>query len=196
MLKKAIRKRLLITAAWLLFVSLFRLPALMTMVRQGSFSLTWLASLLGLWTGGLIGTFLLEIDHLFYVLVSDPDDGVGKQVKQLFNENRFKEIFFLLYQTREQRKKLPFHSALFQPLFYVVCFFVLTSTGNSLGIGLVMAAALQLLWSEISHLLKDQDQKLKEWLFWQVKAPITLKNQKLFVVVMALVFIGLNWFLV
>lgn len=190
MLKKGIRSHLLVTLVWLVIVTLLRLPGNKVGIN------TWLFGSLALWLGGLIGTFLLDIDHLLYTLWVYPAEPTSLQVKSLIKQNRFKEVLVLLKNTARERTKLAFHSALFQPIFYLFCFWVLTSTSDLLGKGLVMAMALHLLADELEPLLKGEEERLKMWLFWQVNMDVSLKQQKLFVFVMILIFISLNLFLV
>lgn len=189
MLKKEIRSHLLLTFVWLALISLLRLRWYLPIGRQAS-------SLLFLWSGGLVGTFLLDIDHLLYVLFIYPHELTSMRVRRLIDQRRFKEALILLADTQDERLRLPFHNALFQPIFYVFCFFVLTSTGSLFGAGLAMTMALHLLKDELELLLRGRDEHLRKWLFWQVKAEVSLRNQKFFVILMLLVFLGLNLFLI
>lgn len=181
-LRKKVAKRLLVTLVWLAIITLLRWH--------------WRWSLIWLWLGGLGGTFLLDIDHLLYVLIVSPQEATSLRVKQLLKEKQVKESLVLLAATSQERVKLTFHSALFQPILYVVCFFVLTSTGSLFGAGLVMAMALHLLREEISFLLQGKEEDLQRRFFWQIKTGISLRNQKFFVIFMLLVFLGLNLLLI
>lgn len=182
MLKKEIRSHFLLTLVWL---------GIITLVRW-----EWHWSLALFWLGGVIGTFLLDIDHLFYTLVIYPHELTSMRVKRLIDQRRFKDALILIADTQNERIKLPFHNALFQLIFYVFCFFVLTSTGSLFGAGLVMAMALHLLKDEFELLLRGGGEQLRRWLFWQVKTEISFNQQKFFVVLMLLVFIGLSLFLI
>ena len=180
MLKKELRSHFLVTLVWLVAITLLR----------------WDWNLILLWLGGLVGTFLLDIDHLFYLLVVYPHELTGMRVKRLFEQGRIKEALVLVADTQDERFKLSFHNALFQLILYVVCFFVLTSTGSLFGAGLVMAMALHLLKDEFELLFKGKEKRLREWLFWQVKGEISFYHQKLFVILMLLIFLGLNLLLI
>jgi hypothetical protein len=182
MLKREIRSHLLITFIWLLLITLLRW--------------NWHWNLIFLWLGGLIGTFLLDLDHLLYTFFIYPQELTSIRVKQLVSQRQFKEVLILLADTQDERFRLPFHSALFQLILYVVCFFVLTSTGSLFGGGLVMAMALHLLKDEFELLFKGRDEQLHRWLFWQVKTEISFRQQKFFVVLMLFLFIGLNILLI
>ncbi|MBU3957339.1 hypothetical protein KKI19_03665 [Patescibacteria group bacterium] len=183
MLKKEVRSHLLVTLAWL---------GLITFLRW-----SWHWNLIFLWLGGLVGTFLLDIDHLLYTLWIYPHELTSMRVKHLIDKRRFKDTLALLADTHEERFKFSFHTALFQPILYIVCFFVLTSTGSLFGAGLVMAMALHLLKDEVECLFsKEREEYLRKWLFWQVKTEVSFNQQKSFVILMLLVFIGLNLLLI
>ena len=182
MLKKAIIKRLLVTLAWLALVTLLRWD--------------WQLSLVNLWLGGLIGAFLLEVDHLLYILVIYPHELTSMRFKRFLEQRRFKQALLLLVITREERIRLTFSSALFQLILYGCCFFVLTSTNSLLGAGLVMAMALNLVREELVLLLQGREKLLRQRLFWQLAGEVSLKNQKFFVILMTLLFLGLNLLLI
>lgn len=181
-LRKKAADRLLVTLAWLAIITLLRWH--------------WRWSLIWLWLGGLAGTFLLEIDHLLYTLVVYPEETTSKQVKQFLTRRQIKEGLVLLAATSQERARLIFHSALFQPVLFILCFFVLTSTGNLFGAGLVMAMALHLLKDEVQSLLRGKEERLRQRLFWQMKGGISLHQQKFFVILMLLAFLGLNLLLI
>lgn len=189
MLKKEIKNHLLVTLVWLALISLLRLNWHLPFGRQ-----VW--NLTFLWLGGLAGTFLLDIDHLLYALIIYPHELTSMRVKRFIDQRQFKEALVLLVDTQEERLKLAFHNAIFQPTLYIICFFVLTSTGSLFGAGLVMAMALHLLKDELELLFKGRDEDLRKWLFWQVQAEISLRNQRFFVILMLLIFLGLNLLLI
>lgn len=182
MLKREIASHLLVTLVWL---------ALITVLRW-----TWHWDLILLWLGGLVGTFLIEADHFFYLLLINPHELTSLRVKRLFGQRRIKNALVLIADTAEERTKLAFHNVLFQLILYILCFFVLTSTGNLFVRGLVMGMALHLLKDEFGELLAGREEILRRWLFWPVKVEVSFQNQKIFLALMALIFLGLNFLLV
>lgn len=127
----------------------------------------WRLNLIWLWGGGLLGSFWLDWADIFY------QKAIGSQ-----------------------EEKSPFHNALFQVVFFVFCFWVLTSTGSLFGKGLVMAMALHLLKDEFHLLLAGREEQLRGWLFWPIRREVSFQEQKFFVILMLLVFLGLNIFLI
>lgn len=180
--KKELFSHLLVTFIWLVLITLLRW--------------SWHWNLILLWLGGLVGSFLLDIDHLLYVLWIYPHELTSIRVRNLIEQRRFKDALILLADTHGERFKFSFHNALFQPVLYVVCFFVLTSTGSLFGAGLVMAMALHLLKDELEPLLLGREEYLRKWLFWQIKGEISFYHQKLFIALMLLIFLGLNLLLI
>ncbi len=182
MLKREVRSHLLVTLVWLVIITLLRWD--------------WHWNLILLWLGGLVGTFLIDLDHLLYALFIYPQEITSMRVKRLIDQRQYKEALVLLVDTQDERIRLPFHNALFQPVLYVTCFFVLTSTGSLFGSGLVMAMALQLLRYELGLLLWGRGEHLRRLLFWQVKREISLRQQKFFIILMVFIFLGLNLLLI
>ena len=169
------------TLIWLLVVTLLR--------WHWQWDLAWL------WLGGLSGIFFINLDHLFYILAY-PEQLTSLRIKDALKNRDFKGAGGLLGDTVQERPRLAFHNALFQAAFYLFCLFVLTSTENLFGVGLVMSMAWQLLREELTCLFKGQEEKLRNWLFWPIKRKISFKEQQVFVILMLLLFLGLNLFLI
>lgn len=190
MLKRELSTHYSVAAIWLVLVTLLR------WLTRGYPAWSPLVTIVSFWLGGLIGTFFLDIDHLIYTFVIYPQELTSLRVKRLLSQHKIKETLILLADTHEERNKLSFHNALFQPIFFVFCFWILTSTNSWFGKGLVMAIALHLLKDEIELLVLGREEHLRSWLFWQIKREISFQAQKAFVIVMFLVFLGLNLLLV
>ncbi len=156
----------------------------------------WELSLVLLWAGGLAGFFLVDLDHWLYLLVAQPQELTSLRVKKLLMEKKYKEAFVLVSFTTGERVKLSLHNALAQIILLVFGFFVLTSTQNLFGSGLVLGISLHLLQEEMRALLVGQDEQLRQKLWWPVKINITDDQQRYFVIVMLLAFFGLNFLIV
>ncbi len=189
MFKKEILSHLFVTLTWLIIITLLRWNWHLPAGRQVG-DLIWLC------LGGLLGTYLFDLDHFLYLLFIYPHELTSQRFQRLLEQKRFKEAFFLVNQTASERIRLPFHNALFQIINFVLCFFVLTSTDNLFVKGLVMAMSLHLLKDEIGEILGGQKERLKRWLFWQLKFEISFEGQKIYLIVMVLIFLVLNWLLI
>lgn len=104
------------------------------------------------WLGGIIGTFLPDIDHLIYVFFLQPQELTSQRVNFLMNRHEVKRIVTLLYETRSERKGLIFHTAFFQIIFLVLTFWIITSSGSIFGKGIVLAFSLHILIDQIVDL--------------------------------------------
>jgi len=164
----------LVTLIWLVIVSLLR--------WRWNWDLVWL------WLGALVGTMILDLDQVFYALVIYPEE----KAKEFWRQGRIRALLEYLAETYSQRIRLTFHNAVFQAGFLVFSFWVLTSTGALFGKGLTVAANLHLLKDELHLLLGGREEELRRWLFWPIKREISFGEQKIFVGVMGLLFLGLN----
>ncbi len=160
-LRREIVSHLLVSLVYFFLVSLFNL------------NLGW--RLLWFWLGALLGTFILDIDHLLLGLNPETKAEWAEKFRQLWQEKKYKAAVLVVAETHLEHRQLIFHSALAQPLLLLLAFFILSSTASFFGIGLVMSMNL--------HLLKDlwscyfTDQQL-EWFFWQVRAGLSAKAQR------------------
>lgn len=94
--------------------------------------------------GGLIGVVLPDLDHLIYAYFVKPGDLTSQRINYLVNKSEIKRTIELLYETREERRELIFHSIFFQGIFFVLMFWILSSSGSQLGRGLVLSFMLHL----------------------------------------------------
>lgn len=100
------------------------------------------------WLGGALGAILPDIDHFIYVYYLRPHELTSQRAVRMVSQGKILDTFELLASTRSERTSLIFHTAMFQIIFYVFTFFVLSSSGSLFGRGLVLSFLL--------HLLVDQ----------------------------------------
>ena len=124
------------------------------------------------WFGGAVGAILPDIDHLIYVYFMRPQDVTSQRAMSLMEQKKIGATFNLLYRTQNERSKLIFHSALFQILFTVLAFLVITSSSSLFGRGLVLAFLL--------HLCIDQyfDLHRGNFMAWFNNFPLKLKTNE------------------
>lgn len=96
------------------------------------------------WIGGVVGLFLANIDHLLHVFVFKPYELTSQRVVTLIKNRRIKDALTLLYDTKDERTNLIFHTFNFQILFLVLTFWLMSSSGNLFGRGLVLSFLLNL----------------------------------------------------
>ena len=97
-----------------------------------------------LYIGGLVGLFMSNLDHLMHVFVFQPQELTSIRVIQFIKNKQYKEALVLMYDTREERIGLIFHTSLFQIIFTVLTFWVVSSSGSLFARGLVLSYLLSL----------------------------------------------------
>lgn len=125
------------------------------------------------WVGGLVGVILPDIDHLIYAYFIKPQDLTSQRVSYLINKKDIKRSIELLYETRNERSGLVFHSIFFQVVFLILTFWMVSSSGSIFGKGLALSFALHLAIDQIMDItdLKSLDN-------WMENSPITLDLSK------------------
>lgn len=141
------------------------------------------------WVGGIVGNFLVDIDHLIYIYFLRPHELTSQRVNYMLGKRSLGSTLNLLAETREERKDLIFHTMFFQLIFLVLTFLVVTSTGSILGRGVVLAFSLHLLVDQAVDLMEIGN--LNSWLKY---LPIRLGEDKhkiyWFIVLFVLLFFG------
>lgn len=108
------------------------------------------------WIGGLIGLFLSNVDHLLHVFIFKPYELTSQRVTSLINSKRIKEALILLYDTKNERTDLIFHSINFQIIFLVLTFWLISSSGNLFGRGLVLSFLLNLVIYLLRKMIRNE----------------------------------------
>lgn len=125
------------------------------------------------WAGGVLGTILPDLDHILYVFFLRPQEYVSQRFNHMIGQRDLWGSISLLAETRNERTKLIFHTALFQIIFLILAFLIVTSSGSIFGRGIVLAFLLHLTVDEVVDLMEMGS--LENW-FRQT--PIVLnKNQ-------------------
>jgi hypothetical protein len=125
------------------------------------------------WIGGLLGVYLPDIDQLVYVYLLRPHELSSQRATKMIGKGQVKEAASFLRGTTTERKKLIFHSALFQLVFAAFAFLVTSSSGSMLGNGLVLGFLLHILVDELSDLMEYDNLDL-----WMGNLSIDLNKQQ------------------
>jgi hypothetical protein len=96
------------------------------------------------WVGGIFGTFLPDTDHLIYIYFLRPQELISQRVNYLVGERNLVKSLQLLYESRYERTNLVFHSIVFQSIFIVFTFLIISSSGSLFGKGIVIAFLLHI----------------------------------------------------
>ena len=128
---------------------------------SGNFSvLSAVFFLLGL----VLGTFILDVDHLVYWYFLKPSLEESKKARELISQKQYKQALSLLAENHKAHTSLVFHHFVFQAVLLIVSFFIISSTTSIFGKGLVLAMSAHLLLDQFLDLRTNPDH-LKNWLF-------------------------------
>ena len=105
---------------------------------QFRFSLDYAAFIFG----GIVGLSFFWWEVLFYLFTLPRLETESRQLKHLVQEKQFQSVLrFLQDQTNSQA--LISRSLLFLGIYFVMAFFVITSTGSPVGVGLILGLGLR-----------------------------------------------------
>lgn len=164
-------------------------------------------SLIWIWLGGIVGTYLLDIDHWLYWFWLHPEADDSQKAKEILLTIKTKNIigsvrgiirdwYRLLVDWHSTHTRLVFHSVVFQAVLLVLTVYILSSGGSNFGSGLVLAMNLHLLkdvWQD--YFVKGKD-GLAEWFLWQVRDLRAEKYLQAYLIISSLIFLILTGWLV
>lgn len=155
--------------------------------------------------GVFLGSQLKILDQLVFVFLTYPNEPLSILIKQKIlptqessmlgktgKEKKIKEIWKILVSQVDKPKSV-FLSCVFQVGWLGLALFTITSTQGIFGKGLVMAIGLNLLLEEWGDWITKKD---LSWLFWQIKRPVSIQEQKMFLWIMTGMFGILSLFLI
>ncbi len=105
------------------------------------------------WIGGLIGTFLPDLDHIFYSFFYKEESKSFLSFKTFLSQKKYVSAFYSLLENDDSIGVSAFHSFSFQLLFFILTFWIFTSSSSLFAVGLVLAFTLHLLVNQLSDLL-------------------------------------------
>jgi hypothetical protein len=144
------------------------------------------------WVGGLVGNMLVDVDHFIYVYFLRPHELTSQRVNYMVGKRNLLATFDLLAKTRRERKDLIFHTILFQLVFLVLTIFILTSSQNLLGRGIVLALSIHLLVDQLVDIVEEGN--LDTWVKY-LPLDFSADGQKIYFYVMAFVVLFISFFL-
>jgi len=149
-------------------------------------------SYLPFFVGALVGTFLPDIDHFIYIYYLRPHELTSQRAKSMIQKRDFVGSWNLLSSTRYERTNLVFHNAWFQVLFLILTFWVLSSSLNLFGRGLVLAFSLHLLVDQFIDLRDTKS--LSNW-FAQLSITLSRTQVTIYLLVVSSFLLFLAFFL-
>jgi hypothetical protein len=155
----------LIFGLYFLMISLWR--------YHWGFNLPWL------WLGGILGLELEWIDRWIYIYWTRPEDQLSIYFKHLIKQKQYKIAIKTVISRGNEQCHLVSKSVIFLLIWVVIAVYVATSTGSILATGLVLGSGLKLGMNIIADW--RQPEKLKKWLFWQIKREVSSQELRLVV---------------
>lgn len=146
------------------------------------------------WLGGGISLLIQFADRLFYVYYVKPDAPLSVAVKRFIDKRQFRLAYIAFKHRGYEQEHLALQSALFMAAWVVIALYVITSSGSMLAAGLVLGLGLQLIYRMIADYREPK--KLKAWLFWQIKRPVSDKEMRVVVWSFGTAFVLLTWLMV
>ncbi len=105
------------------------------------------------WWGALLGMILPFSDYLIYIYLLNPKESLSLEAASLLSQRKILKAGDKFISSFSDRKGLLIHNASFQALFLVFAVWMVTS-GNLLGMGLVLAFMLHLILEEVMDLIE------------------------------------------
>lgn len=159
-------------------------------------SLIWLLGSTSPWViicllpGLLIGSFILDSDHLIYWLFINPKDPNSQLAATALRHYDFRSIFKLYETTHQTHTNLIFHHFFFQIILTFVSLFVFSISTSPFVLGFLLAANLHLLIDEIDDFYIDR-KYLQTWLFAREAKQLPLRYLGYYLLIFVIIIIFL-----
>lgn len=142
--------------------------------------------LLALTMGVFLGWLLPLVDHVIYC-ATYPHELSAVRFWNLIRGGKWGEGVRLLSQTSHERRRLVLHSILFQVVFFLFGLWVVTSSGNIVGSGVVLGAMLSFLKWDIERLKNGRTE-----IFWQIARVVEEREARVVILGLGLLFAYLS----
>jgi hypothetical protein len=151
--------------------------------------LSW--SLFSLWTGGLIGVFILDLDIPAANIFLSP--GKLRQAFQLFQQNKLPDLHQLLIKPSPDLPQGSLtRSVIFEILVAALALYTVSS-GTLFSAGFIMALWLRILSEQLTGFLAQGH--YSQW-FWQINTEVSHNWQAIFLITSTILFTLLTFLLI
>lgn len=133
-----------------------------------------------LWVGGFLAISMNYVDRLVHVYFTRPEEPLSKAVKKWVANKQFRLVYLAFKFRGHEQKQLALHSLLFLGGFIPMAFYLISSSGSFLAVGMILGLGLQLAYDIFRDI--NQPVRLKAWLFWQIKRPVSDKEMRAVVI--------------
>lgn len=129
------------------------------------------------WIGGLIGVFLPDVDQLVNAYFLKPNASDSRKTVSMIKEGKVGNVYMDMLNKRVSNKDLVFHNVLFQIVFSIFAFFVVSSGGSLLGSGIVLGFMLHLVVDQLTD--KFELGNIADW-FSTVRVNLSSRDQSFY----------------
>ncbi len=109
------------------------------------------------WFGGILGTLLPDVDYFLQAYLIRPKDQMSQEIVSLVSQRRVIKILDFVLRAKRNLPDLLVHKASFQLIFVIFSFFIITSSANLFGKGLVLGFLIHLLLDEVVDLTENKN---------------------------------------
>ena len=122
----------------------------------------------GIFTLGVyIGFGLLFLDRVLHVFFVAPETEFNRVVQSHWHERRYWQVFRTLLYSGEAQEQLVTRSMFFLIAYVATALFVITSTGSTLGIGIILGVGLHYCFDFVRY--RKNLELLHRHFLWQLK---------------------------
>lgn len=122
-------------------------------------------NILLIFLGAYLGVFLLDLDYFIFTYLTEPEHHFSRRIKEFVRQGNFGGLCQHLRHHQEEMGQQILHSALFQVLLAITCFYVLSSSTSIVGGMLALSALSQSFYEQFRDARAG---KLRGW-FWILK---------------------------
>jgi hypothetical protein len=148
-----------------------------------------------LFSGLLIGSFFLDIDHLLFWFFLRPNLEESHLALIAWKKGDFRSLVKLLESTHQHHTNLIFHHYFFQVVLVLFSFFVFTSSNFVFAKAFLLAVNIHLLVDEINDFFQNPSH-LQDWLFARENKQLPLKTLKPYLIIFSLISLIFTYLLI
>ena len=152
-----------------------------------------------LFFGLFFGAFFIDIDHILYWFIINPNKEESRLAKIIIKKKDFSNLIKLLESTHKSHLSLLFHHSTTQIVLILISLFLFSSSNNIFAISFLLATNIHLSIDQIHILLKPHKIdliNLQKWLFARLPFQLPIKYLKHYVYLFLFINIVLSFFLI
>lgn len=138
-------------------------------------------------TGSILGWFFPDLEALITAFWTEREHHVSPMIRSYYKERKFKLLQYYWVTNRGEYQSLIIHSAFFQLVLTIFCFYIVSSGGSVMVSFLCLAFLARLFWEQYHDYKKGT---LEKW-FWAINLPLTKNFYRVYFGTLGFVFVFL-----